>query len=70
MITHAGGKEKLDAYLILANLYMAEARDKLKVDTLFSLYDAEVYWFVFVSLHKAKWKKNRTFVAMNISVIA
>jgi AraC-like DNA-binding protein len=40
VIAHAGGKEKLDAYLILTNLYMAEARDKLKIDTLFSLYDA------------------------------
>ncbi len=39
-ITGVEGQEKLDAYMRLTNIYYAEARDKLKRDTLFALYDA------------------------------
>ena len=39
VIAHAEGQEKLDAYMRLTNIYYAEARDKLKRDTLFALYN-------------------------------
>ena len=39
VIANSEGKEKLDAYMRLTNLYYPEATDKLKRDTLFTLYD-------------------------------
>jgi len=39
MIVRTEGKEKLDTYMRLTNIYYAEAKDKLKRDTLFALYD-------------------------------
>ena len=39
VINEAEGKEKLDACLFLSNLYMAEAGDLLRRDSLFRLYD-------------------------------
>jgi len=38
-ITQTEGKEKLDTYMRLTNIYYAENQDKSKRDTLFMLYD-------------------------------